>query len=473
MDLTQFLLFVLERSIITNKFGIEIFYQAFKEAAKDSDLLDIRSFHYAVVWLSKTIFAYESNPVETMFTTVLMDKTITYSNDLVGGRIPKTDEETLAVLSEEAILFYIAYLDKLKVLYTTIHHLNKMENKRGTTWKEISDKNLGILAGSFLNFCKDYFLIPHMFNVESLEGILLSIIPPLNREEYDYFSQHGLVSQYEGDKKKISSNYEFINGEPEMLFHEFMFAIGKIAHTMVVASEAETLEDRLRVFFVEKLRFQPIDDPRDYALRYLDGEVDLEEEMYSSDEDLEADYVDDPHQTLLDFIDRRAEKEENFVLDYEKVLQDLDMILPPLPKKPVVEQMNPPPYAMPREMFGKNLPKPEGDGKDAKKKPPVKRKPPNKKDEKPKKIYPYAEYPPVKPEPNNLDHFSNYRAGLAQNTFSKHYSASQCNPGVGPCIIKEVLFPPDAPQEFATMIESGLVYQNTANYEMAIATFEE
>jgi tetratricopeptide (TPR) repeat protein len=36
-----------------------------------------------------------------------------------------------------------------------------------------------------------------------------------------------------------------------------------------------------------------------------------------------------------------------------------------------------------------------------------------------------------------------------------------------------VFFPPDAPQEFATMIESGLVYQNTANYEMAIATFEE
>lgn len=35
------------------------------------------------------------------------------------------------------------------------------------------------------------------------------------------------------------------------------------------------------------------------------------------------------------------------------------------------------------------------------------------------------------------------------------------------------MFPPEAPQEFATLIESALVYQNTANYEMALATFEE
>lgn len=41
---------------------------------------------------------------------MLMDKTITYTNTLVGGRIPKTDDETLLVLSEEAVLFYIAYL---------------------------------------------------------------------------------------------------------------------------------------------------------------------------------------------------------------------------------------------------------------------------------------------------------------------------------------------------------------------------
>jgi hypothetical protein len=42
-----------------------------------------------------------------------------------------------------------------------------------------------------------------------------------------------------------------------------------------------------------------------------------------------------------------------------------------------------------------------------------------------------------------------------------------------PNIIKEVFMPPQAPQEVATLIESTLVYQNSANYEMAIKTLEE
>ena len=33
--------------------------------------------------------------------------------------------------------------------------------------------------------------------------------------------------------------------------------------------------------------------------------------------------------------------------------------------------------------------------------------------------------------------------------------------------------PPEAPREVATLIESTLVYQNAANYEMAIKTLEE
>lgn len=249
--------------------------------------------------------------------------------------------------------------------------------------------------------------------------------------------------------------------------------IGKIANTTVTVSEAETLTEKLKVFFVEKLRFPEIDDIEDHVERYLIGEVEHEGDLYSSDEDLEAEYVDDPHQILLDFIERRAKKDENFVLDYEKVLQDLDIALPSIPDKPKVEQENPPPYDKPRELFGKNLPKPEVNDKDKKKKPPPKRKPQKKKDEKPKKIYPYSQYPPPPPEPSNLDHFNVLRSEMASSTFPRHYNSIHSNSGVGPCIIKEVLFPPMAPQEFATLIESALVYQNTANYEMAIATLEE
>jgi hypothetical protein len=314
-----------------------------------------------------------------MFTTVLMDEVhnTPESNSHLGGRIPKCDEETLAVLSEEAILFYIAYLDKIKVLFTSCHHINKMDNDKSINWKELSDKNLGILTGSFLYFCCEYYLIPHMFNVEALQQILMSVVPPLHKEEYEYYNNSRLVTQYEDDRKKISTFYEFVDGEPMILLHEFMFVLGKIAYTAVTVPDAETLSDKIKVFFIEKLGFPAIDDVEEHVQKYLMGEFEREKDTYSSDEELEAEYVNDPHQVLLDFIERRSNRHEEMI-DYEKVLKDLDTSLPQIPQKPKIEQANPPPYAIPRENFGKKLPKPEDEGKDKKKKPQPKRKPPKK-----------------------------------------------------------------------------------------------
>ena len=42
-----------------------------------------------------------------------------------------------------------------------------------------------------------------------------------------------------------------------------------------------------------------------------------------------------------------------------------------------------------------------------------------------------------------------------------------------PSVIKEVFFPPEAPQEVATLIESSIVYQNDANYEMAVRSLKQ
>jgi uncharacterized lipoprotein YmbA len=42
MNLTQFLLFALDRNLVSNKFGIEVFYTTFKEAAGHSEILDIK-----------------------------------------------------------------------------------------------------------------------------------------------------------------------------------------------------------------------------------------------------------------------------------------------------------------------------------------------------------------------------------------------------------------------------------------------
>lgn len=35
MDLTNFILLALERSMVSNKYGLDIFYTSFKEAAKN------------------------------------------------------------------------------------------------------------------------------------------------------------------------------------------------------------------------------------------------------------------------------------------------------------------------------------------------------------------------------------------------------------------------------------------------------
>lgn len=62
---------------------------------------------------------------------------------------------------------------------------------------------------------------------------------------------------------------------------------------------------------------------------------------------------------------------------------------------------------------------------------------------------------------------------MMENVFPMNIRGEQCNSGVAPCIIKEVFFPPTAPHEVATLIESALVYQNTAIFEMAIESYEQ
>ena len=61
--------------------------------------------------LSKALFGDEDNPFETMFATMLVDRVMLSDARLVGGRLPKIDDDTLDILSEEAVLVYLTYLD--------------------------------------------------------------------------------------------------------------------------------------------------------------------------------------------------------------------------------------------------------------------------------------------------------------------------------------------------------------------------
>lgn len=87
MDLTHFILLAVERNMISNKYGLDIFYTAFKEAANsnqfetkilsggDDDegeaesqsMLINHNFFLAVSMLAKAIYGHEENPFKAMF----------------------------------------------------------------------------------------------------------------------------------------------------------------------------------------------------------------------------------------------------------------------------------------------------------------------------------------------------------------------------------------------------------------------
>ena len=148
----------------------------------------------------------------------------------------------------------------------------------------------------------------------------------------------------------------------------------------------------------------------------------------------------------MEFLAKKAEEEKDFILDYDSIVADLDGILPAIPGRPEVEQVNPRPYKLPRILFGKLMPK-SGDDADGGKK----------KKKQAKKPVKWADAPGL-PEPVTLDLVRRARKDLSENIFSSNIRGEMCNPGVAPCIIKEVYFPPDAPHNIATLIESAIVY---------------
>lgn len=85
MDLTNFILLCLERNMVSNKNGLDIFYWAFKEASQNNDyetkILDQeaeeevqqssvlvgRNFYLAITMLAKAIFGHEDSPFQALF----------------------------------------------------------------------------------------------------------------------------------------------------------------------------------------------------------------------------------------------------------------------------------------------------------------------------------------------------------------------------------------------------------------------
>ena len=112
----------------------------------------------------------------------------------------KIDEDTLEILSEEAILTFLTYNDQLKHLFTLFLHPNFNAGKKVLTWKVVEEKRFSMIARCFLKLCRINFLIPHCFNVESLQAQMKATIPPLTTEENTFFESSEVIKAYESDK---------------------------------------------------------------------------------------------------------------------------------------------------------------------------------------------------------------------------------------------------------------------------------
>ena len=101
-------------------------------------------------------------------------------------------------------------------------------------------------VSAFLKMCRINHLIPNMFNIESLQEMMMETIPPITTAENDYFlTQQCLLKTYQKDtapsqtliiplEKDEEYAQDMASGKPEceepgLLFHEFVFLLGLIA----------------------------------------------------------------------------------------------------------------------------------------------------------------------------------------------------------------------------------------------------
>ena len=93
MDLTSFILLAIECNMVSNKYSIDIFYTAFKEAARNGNqeevdgendtrfILTNHNFFLALYNLSKALFAHDEKPFESMFAQMLTERMVTHDKE--------------------------------------------------------------------------------------------------------------------------------------------------------------------------------------------------------------------------------------------------------------------------------------------------------------------------------------------------------------------------------------------------------
>jgi hypothetical protein len=135
-----------------------------------------------------------------------------------------------------------------------------------------------------------------------------------------------------------------MDGEPGLLYHEFIFMLGRIACNCVHTSD--TISEKLIDFFVEKLNFHRVQDGHKTAMTYDEVTKKLylsdgDEGIFSDEEDGEGweteSEMDEQQKQLMEFLQKKQEEEKDFIIDYDQILNELDPILPAIPSRALVE----------------------------------------------------------------------------------------------------------------------------------------
>jgi len=88
-----------------------------------------------------------------------------------------------------------------------------------------------------------------------------------------------IIKSYEGDKNYQTTLCDPMEGEPGLLFHEFVLLLGRIACNCVNTSDS--ISGKLTDFFVEKLRFHVVPLGHRSQLTYEE----ITKKLYVTDEE--------------------------------------------------------------------------------------------------------------------------------------------------------------------------------------------
>ena len=437
------------------------------------EFINSSQFGSLITLISATLYKNDPTPNERLLTHILSS---TESIDITA--IPPAgpvdiNAEFMELLSDTILSKVLEFEPYTRSVFAKYLPESIAQGKTTIVWKEIEDTNRKLPLLCLLRFFMVKYLMPDYIEPEHLEEIITEVIKPRGQKEVDFYSSKQFLNAAE-DPNFIKMAYNTVEGEPQLFYHEFQLVLGRVALYQSVAAQDRNLGplEKISDFFVEKLNFSKPKESEEKA----ESDVEFEEQMFiDSDEYVSDSDVDDPYRKmeLLEHKRQEAMKKYKIEINYEEIEKEL-ADLPPVPPPPEYKPSEPIPVKDIKVVqLGrvKARKKKKEDKKQQKAKAAVK-KPALRRGEAPPKPIKYAPKPVPYPDAT-VKAVRDYIKTSEEPIIQQCTKNKVCNSHVAACLIKEVYFPPEAPLQVATLIESANVYLASEEYELAVSTFEE